>query len=75
MIEPQLLQERESQQKEEKMQYKTRMEEKSKELVCPNEPCESYGIIGKDNIFFRRKYGIKSSQNLFVCKTCKKSLF
>lgn len=73
MIEHQHLQEREFPQEAEKTQYKKQMEEKSKELACPNEHCESYGIIGKDNILFRRKYGKKSSQNLFVCKTCKKT--
>ncbi|MBN1214703.1 MAG: IS1 family transposase [Candidatus Lokiarchaeota archaeon] len=49
------------------------MEDTSKELACPNEHCEFYGIIGKDTILFRRKYGTKPSQNLFVCKTCKKT--
>jgi len=73
MIEPQLYQERNSPQKEEKTQYKKHMEEISKDLACPNEHCESYGIIGKDTILFRRKYGNKPSQNLFVCKTCKKT--
>jgi len=73
MIENQFLQEIESPQEEEKKQYKKLMEEKSKELACPNEHCELYGIIGKDNILFRRKYGKRSSQNLFVCKICKKT--
>ncbi len=72
MIENKLLQEIKFPQEKDKEQYKKLMEQKSKELACPNEHCETFGIIGKGNILFRRKYGKKPSQNLFVCKTCKK---
>ena len=73
MIENQILQEIEFPQEKDKENYKKLMNEKSKELACPNELCKQFGIIGKDNILFRRKYGKKSSQNLFVCITCKKT--
>ena len=73
MIENQILQEREFPQEMDKEKYKKRMDEKSKRLACPNEQCEKYGKIGEENISFRRKYGNNLSQNLFVCKVCKKT--
>ena len=43
-------------QKDEKIAYKKVMDEKAKNLACPNEKCEKYGKIGEKNIVFRNKY-------------------
>lgn len=60
-------------QKDEKIAYKKVMDEKAKNLACPNEKCEKYGKIGEENIVFRNKYGKQPSQNLFRCKCCDKT--
>lgn len=53
--------------------YKEVMNETATKLACPNETCEMYGQIGAGNIVFRNKYGKEASQNLFKCKSCKKT--
>jgi transposase-like protein len=60
-------------QKEEKFHYKKLMDEKAKQLACPNEQCKKYGKIGEGNISFRNQYGDQPSQNLFRCKLCNKT--
>lgn len=63
----------ENSQENNKEYYKSLMEEKAKSLACPNKFCTTYGKINDGNICFRRKYGKKRSQNLFACKSCKKT--
>lgn len=53
-------------------EYKETMKKKAETLACPYENCSDYGIAGK-NIVFVTKYGKEKTQNLFKCKTCKRT--
>lgn len=37
---------------------------------CPNKDCKDFGLLNKDNIRRRGKYGKDKTRDLLYCKTC-----